>query len=131
MAPAVVQAIHSVDPDQPVYDVRPMAVVLARSAADRWLNMAIIGAFAAASLLLSGAGLYGVVASGVTDRRREFGVRLALAAAPRSRIRQGRSGRNNVRPRHRAGLQACLQRKLEVVGTDPHAERVIVLVKER
>jgi len=37
-----------------------MAVVLARSAADRWLNMAIIVAFAAASLLLSGAGLYGV-----------------------------------------------------------------------
>ena len=82
MAPAVVQAIHSVDPDQPVYDVMAMDVVLARSAADRWLNMAIMVAFAAASLLLAGAGLYGVIAAGVTDRRREFGVRLALGAAP-------------------------------------------------
>jgi hypothetical protein len=49
-------------------------------AAERWLNMAIIVAFAGASLLLAGAGLYGVIASSVTDRRREFGVRLALGA---------------------------------------------------
>jgi putative ABC transport system permease protein len=82
MTTAVVQAIRSVDPDQPVYDVRTMDSVLARSAAERWLNMAIIVAFAAASLLLAGAGLYGVIASGVTERRREFGVRLALGAAP-------------------------------------------------
>jgi predicted permease len=77
---AVVQALRSVDPDQPVYDVRTMDEVLARSAAERWLNMAIVVAFAGASLLLAGAGLYGVIASSVTDRRREFGVRLALGA---------------------------------------------------
>jgi predicted permease len=93
MTAAVVQAIRSVDPDQPVYDVRTMEDVLARSAAERWLNMAIIVAFAGASLLLAGAGLYGVIASGVTDRRREFGVRLGLGAAPshvsRLVLRQG------------------------------------------
>jgi putative ABC transport system permease protein len=80
MTTAVVQALRSVDPDQPVYDVRTMDEVLARSAAERWLNMAILVAFAGASLLLAGAGLYGVIASSVTDRRREFGVRLALGA---------------------------------------------------
>jgi predicted permease len=80
MTTAVVQALRSVDPDQPVYDVRTMDEVLARSAAERWLNMAIVVAFAGASLLLAGAGLYGVIASSVTDRRREFGVRLALGA---------------------------------------------------
>jgi predicted permease len=81
MTTAVVQALRSIDPDQPVYDVRTMDDVLARSAAERWLNMAIVVAFAGASLLLAGAGLYGVIASSVTDRRREFGVRLALGAA--------------------------------------------------
>jgi putative ABC transport system permease protein len=82
MTAAVVRAIRTVDADQPLYDVRTMDDVLARSAAGRWLNMAIIVAFAGASLLLAGAGLYGVIASSVTDRRREFGVRLALGASP-------------------------------------------------
>ena len=44
----------------------------------RWL----MGWFAALTLMLSGAGLYGVVAHSVTSRRREWAVRLALGSAP-------------------------------------------------
>jgi putative ABC transport system permease protein len=90
---AVIDAVRAVDPEQPVYDVRTMEDVVARSTGARWLNLAVVAAFAASSLLLASVGLYGVVAYGVAERVREFGVRLALGARPsdvsRMVLRQG------------------------------------------
>jgi predicted permease len=80
ITPAVLHAIRDIDPEQPVYDVRSMDDVLGRSAAQRWLSMTLVTAFALASLVLASVGLYGVVAHGVVERRREIGVRLALGA---------------------------------------------------
>ncbi len=90
---AILQAIRSVDPEQPVYDIRTMEDVVERSTAQRWLNMMLVTIFAAISLMLASVGVYGVVAYGVSQRRREFGIRLALgaerSAVARLVVRQG------------------------------------------
>jgi len=78
---AVLLAIRAIDREQPVYDVRTMDDVVARSTAERWLSTTLVTAFALSSLLLASLGLYGVVAFGVAQRIREFGVRLALGAS--------------------------------------------------
>jgi putative ABC transport system permease protein len=77
---AVRTAIHQIDPDQPLYDVWPMSTVLEGTMRGQWLNTVVIGAFAAMALALTSAGLYGVVSYLTAQRRREFGIRLALGA---------------------------------------------------
>jgi predicted permease len=78
---AVIAAIHDVDPEQPVFDVRTMDEVVRRSLSQRWMNMVLVGSFAIVALVLCSIGVYGVIAFGVTQQRREFGIRLALGAS--------------------------------------------------
>jgi predicted permease len=73
-------AIREVDPDQALYDVRPMPAVLERTLRGRWISTVLIGVFAALALLLASVGLYGVVAYLTAQRRREFAIRLAVGA---------------------------------------------------
>lgn len=81
LTPAIISAVHGVDPEQPVYDVRTLEEVVERSLGQRWLNMALLGTFAVVALVLCSIGVYGVIAFGVTRQRREFGIRLALGAS--------------------------------------------------
>jgi predicted lysophospholipase L1 biosynthesis ABC-type transport system permease subunit len=84
--PSIRQAIHETDPDVVVTTAEPVTQLLARQLLQPRLSAMLTGAFGGAASLLSGAGLYAVLAHGVRQRRRELGIRQALGATP-SRVR--------------------------------------------
>jgi putative ABC transport system permease protein len=87
VAAAVREAVHAVDPEQPIAGVMPMMEYLPDVLIAARFSAVLLCTLAAIGLSLAALGLYGLMAYSVGQRRREIGLRMALGARPRDVVR--------------------------------------------
>jgi putative ABC transport system permease protein len=87
IAGLVRNAVWEIDDAVPVTDLRPMTEIVADAMAPTRFAMILMSGFGVLALTLASIGIYGVISYSVDNRKREFGVRIALGEDPGGLLR--------------------------------------------
>jgi putative ABC transport system permease protein len=80
MTDLIQQQVHSIDKDLAVFEIQSMEQTVRESIAQPQFNLYLIASFSLLAVVLACIGIYGVISYTVSQRKQEFGIRIALGA---------------------------------------------------